>query len=381
MHPTVQPPRLAAMSIPMDPLRSPVPAVAQVLAEAALQRQNMLLGADKGGTGAVAPTPGVPPSPAPIPATPLAPPPLPEGASDPVQADRVSLSPRASQALQSQGQGGVEPPSTTPTQPRAVTVPPAAAPALATLAAAGAGGVTAWPTSGVSPALRGLLDALVQQLTPAAPQRVVAVQPWGPATAGAGLPAEADLPPLQTWLVGQGSVHTEQGARAFSATLRVPAAWLQALPQAALPPAAPQGTASALQAAFAGRPQALVGGVFALVLQPQMAQGDGPGSGHTSALLALELAPWAGAAASLVYGRDPLHSRNDPWLQMLALQASGYGREEEEAEQRRRARDHCDTPGCPYAGRAPCEQPFCHALRVEPVPAVLPSPAWLQRSD
>jgi hypothetical protein len=219
-----------------------------------------------------------------------------------------------------------------------------------------------------------LLDALVQQLTPAAPQRVVAVQPWGPATAGAGLPAEADLPPLQTWLVGQGSVHTEQGARAFTATLRVPAAWLQALPPA--PTATPQGSASALQAAFAGRPQALVGGLFALVLQPGtlpgMLQAEAPGGGHTSALLALELAPWAGAAASLVYGRDPLHSRNDPWLQMLALQASGYGRDEEEAEQRRRQRGHCDTPGCPYAGRAPCEQPFCHALRVEAVPAVPP---------
>ena len=57
---------------------------------------------------------------------------------------------------------------------------------------------------------------------------------------------------------------------------------------------------------------------------------------------------------------------------MLALQASGYGREEEEADQRRRARGHCDTPGCPYAGRAPCEQPFCLAMRVVPVQAVPP---------
>ena len=65
-------------------------------------------------------------------------------------------------------------------------------------------------------------------------------------------------------------------------------------------------------------------------------------------------------------------ARNDPWLQMLALQASGYGREEEEADQRRRARGHCDTPGCPYAGRARCEQPFCLAMRVVPVQAVPP---------
>ena len=363
------------MSISMDPSRSPVPAVAQVLAEAALQRQNMLLGADKGGSVAAVPLPSAPSPGAPTPDTPLAPPPLPQGASDPVPSDRVSLSPRASQALQAQGQAGVAQPSTAPAQPRTVPVPPAAAPAVATLATAGAGGVALWPSGGVSPAMRGLLDALVQQLTPVAPQRVVAAQPWGPATAGAGLLVEADLPPLQTWLVGQGRVLTEQGERAFTATLRVPAAWLQALPPA--PAAAQAGTASALQAAFAGRPQALVGGLFALVLQSAVQAGDAhsaaPGGGHTSALLALELAPWAGAAASLVYGRDPLQARNDPWLQMLALQASGYGRDEEEAEQRRRARGHCETPGCPYAGRAPCEQPFCHALRVEPVPPIDPA--------
>ena len=189
------------------------------------------------------------------------------------------------------------------------------------------------------------------------------------------MPADADVPPLQTWLVGQGHVLTEQGERAFTATLRVPAAWLQAQPAA--PAAAPMGSASALQAAFAGRPQALAGGLFALVLQPTALAGDAHGgasvAGHTSALLALELAPWAGAAASLVYGREQLQARNDPWLQMLALQASGYGRDEEEAEQRRHARGHCDTPGCPYAGRAPCEQPFCHALRVEPVPPIDPA--------
>ena len=358
------------MSIQMDPPRSPVPAVAQALAEAALQRQNMLLGADKGASGVVVPgaggpAGGVPPLPAPNPAAPLAPPPLPEGASDPALADRVSLSPRASQALQAQGQTPAAAPPTGAAPPgRGVAVPPAAIP---TLAAAGAGGVTgaAWPASGVSPAMRGLLDALVQQLTPAAPQRVVAVQPWGAGLGDAGgLPADPDLPPLQTWLVGQGLLHTEQGPRAFTATLRVPAAWLQSLPTASPPPSpTPSGT---LQAALAGRAQALTGGLYALVLQP------GVGAAATSALLSLELAPWQGAAASVVYGRDQLQARNDPWLQMLALQASGYGREEEEADQRRRARGHCDTPGCPYAGRAPCEQPFCLAMRVMPVQAVPP---------
>ena len=358
------------MSIQMDPPRSPVPGVAQALAEAALQRQNMLLGADKGASGVVVPgaggpAGGVPPLPAPNPAAPLAPPPLPEGASDPALADRVSLSPRASQALQAQGQN----PAAAAAQPgRGVAVPPAATP---TLAAAGAGVVTgaAWPASGVSPAMRGLLDALVQQLTPAAPQRVVAVQPWGAGLGDAGgLPADPDLPPLQTWLVGQGLLHTEQGPRAFTATLRVPAAWLQSLPAASSPSSpTPSGT---LQAALAGRSQALTSGLFALVLQPGV--GAGERAAATSAMLSLELAPWQGAAASVVYGRDQLQARNDPWLQMLALQASGYGREEEEAVQRRRARGHCDTPGCPYAGRAPCEQPFCLAMRVVPVQAVPP---------
>ncbi|MFN7152045.1 MAG: hypothetical protein ACK4OE_00015 [Acidovorax sp.] len=89
---------------------------------------------------------------------------------------------------------------------------------------------------------------------------------------------------LQTRRVGQGVLHTEQGVRASTATLRVPAAWLQALPRA------------------------LAGGVFALVLQagtvPGILQTEASGVGHSSALLALESAPWAGAAASLVYGPD-----------------------------------------------------------------------------
>ena len=109
------------------------------------------------------------------------------------------------------------------------------------------------------------LDHGWQPQAPAAPPRVVVAQPWGPAPGG-GVSADADVPPLQTWLVGQGHVLTEQGERAFTATLRVPAAWLQAQPSA--PAAAPPGSASALQAAFAGRPQALAGGLFALVLQP-----------------------------------------------------------------------------------------------------------------
>ena len=108
----------------MDPTRSPVPAVAQVLAEAALQRQNMLLGADKGGSAAAGPIPSAPSPGAPTPGTPLAPPPLPEGVSDPVQSDRVSLSPRASQALQAQGQGGVAQGNAASPAPGAASLPP-----------------------------------------------------------------------------------------------------------------------------------------------------------------------------------------------------------------------------------------------------------------
>ncbi len=364
------------MSIQMDPPRSPVPAIAQVLAEAALQRQNMLLGAGNGGTSVAAPTPGASSSPTPAPATALAPPPLPERSSDPALTDRVSLSPRASQALQAQGQGGVASPHAALAQPRGVPVPPAA-----TLAVAAVGGVpgVAWPAGGVSAPMRGLLNALVQQLTSAAPQRVVVAQPWEESwghAGEAGTSADADVPPLQTWLVGQGQVLTEQGARSFTATLRVPAAWLQALPQAPLAAevASVAPAPSALQTAFAGQAQALAGGVFALVLQPG-AHAEGLSS--TSAVLSLELASWTGTAGALVYGRDQLQARNDPWLQMLALQASGYGREEEEADQRRRERGHCDAPGCPYAGRAPCEQPFCLALRVAPVQTVPPSSALL----
>lgn len=366
-------PNHRAMAIQMDPPRGPLPAVAQVLAEAALQRQNMLLGADNERSAPVAaPQPPVLPAPG-APAAPLAPPSLPEGASDAAHADRVSLSRQASQALQAQGQGLQRLPGSPALPGSSGPAPALSAPGTPGQAPGALQGAMPWPASGVSPALRGLLGALVQQLTPFAPQRVVEAQPWGAAMpgAGGGAAAESELPPLQTWWVGQGHVHTGQGVRGFTATLRVPAAWLLSVSQAPAPHAA-----HALQVAFAGQPQALVGGLFALVLQPGAAAGDptaaARAAGSTSALLSLELAPMAGAAANVVYGRDQLQARNDPWLHMLALQASGYGREEEEAAERRRKRGLCDAPGCPYAGRAPCEQPFCLAMRALPVQAVPP---------
>jgi hypothetical protein len=72
-----------------------------------------------------------------------------------------------------------------------------------------------------------------------------------------------------------------------------------------------------------------------------------------------------------VYGRE-MSMRLDPWVQMAALQASGQvPREEDKA--RSGDRGLCHTPGCPYAGRAECEQPFCLALHS--VAAVAPAPA------
>ena len=109
-----------------------------------------------------------------------------------------------------------------------------------------------------------------------------------------------------------------------------------------------------LAALFAGKPQALQSGTWALVLQSTE-----PAAVRTSALLALEFAP---LVQPPVYGRELLHARQDPWLQMAVLQASGQvPREDERA--RNGASGLCETVGCPYAARAACEQPFCLALR------------------
>jgi len=206
------------------------------------------------------------------------------------------------------------------------------------------------------------LAALVQQLTaPAQPQRVVAVQPWPAAlvpVVDAGMAGEGGLPglpPLQTWLVRQGVVQTPEGERAFSLTLRVPVPWLQSQAQ----PAAAPAPAPPLTALFAGKPQALQSGTWALVLQSAE-----PAAARTSALLVLEFPPLAQVA---VYGRDMLQARQDPWLQMAVLQASGHLPKDEDGIRDREA-GLCQTPGCPYAGRASCAQPFCLALRAVPPP-------------
>ena len=226
----------------------------------------------------------------------------------------------------------------------------------------------AWPAVGLDAPLRHMVQSLVQQVTAqgggqAGQQRVVAAQVW-PLSLAHALESGGDDgegSPLQTWLVRQGTVQTAEGPRGFTMTLRVPVPWLASLAAQAAPasPAAP-GTASGLQAVYAGAPQNLQSGVLALVLQ-----GMGTAAGRTSALLVLDFQPQLMAAGAAVYGRDLLQARHDPWVQQAQLQASGQlAKDEEIARQREREAGMCQAPGCPYALRAPCAQPFCLEMRV-----------------
>ncbi|AVT08239.1 Fe-S oxidoreductase, partial [Paracidovorax avenae] len=253
--------------------------------------------------------------------------------------------------------------------------PPAAVPGLAMPApAAGMAPVDgpgeAWPTGGVGGPMRSLLGMLVHGMSEAGGPalRVVSAQPWTADMARAlraAVSAQGGPAALQTWRVGQGSVQAEDGERGFAFTLQVPSAWAArgAAAGAGSGMAASTG-AQALAIPFPGRQARLEPGVFALVLQP--AGDDAGATGRTSALLSLEFQP---PPQQGLYGREWMQPalRPDPWLQMAALQASGWRREDEEAEAaaRRGAVPPCDQPGCPYEGRAPCEQPFCLALRVQ----------------
>lgn len=278
-----------------------------------------------------------------------------------------------------------------------------------------------WPTSGVPMALREMLATLIAQATAGLPQpqQLVAVQPWPqawlnsvlpasvPAHAGAAALASAAptaaatagiaagttaaaspvaprLPPMLTWLVQQGVVQAPDGERGFALTLQVPQAWAQMQAMAA-PPAgtAPAGAAllpgagaAQLKLPFAAPAQQLESGALALVLQ-----GPGPGGERlrTSALLWLDFQPLPAAAqgaqsaqsaaAALAAGLLPstqaaqqamvaLQARNDPWLQMAALQASGQLPREDQRLQERRT-GLCTELGCPYRAKASCAQPFC----------------------
>lgn len=366
------------MSSPIDPSRTALPPVAQFLAEAALQRQSALLGLEKQKPVA-APAPTLPAVDASAPPPSVTSPRPPAG---PLQspADRASISPQAREQLGaafdprragSDGNVAGRPlPASAQGGPRVASLPlPTGAPAAAAAApaATSATGAAAWPASGLSTPLMRLVGALVQQVTAGsgAPQRVVSAQPWpmGLAQALESGTLDADQPPLQTWLVRQGTAQTAEGPRGFALTLRVPVPWLAgqqsapltagALPSSAVP------MAGALTVPFAGPAQALQSGVTALVLQ-----GMEPSAQRTSALLVLDLQPQLAAVAT-VYGRDMLQQatgRLDPWTQMAVLQASGQvPREDERA--RNGASGLCETVGCPYAARAACVQPFCLAMR------------------
>ena len=348
------------MSIHVDPPRSTPPPLAQALAEAALQRQSLLLGSGREGAAPLQAPHGAPPAGA----SPQAnvQPPLP---SIPTLADRVSLSPLAQHSLGSlqgvagdaargaqraiAGQAGADLGAGPPTAPMAT--------GSATRAVAAQSAPALWPVADVPAPLRRVVGALVQQLTAAVlPQQVQQMQPWSPALVRAlenSAPGTGGEGPgaLQTWLVRQGVVQTPEGPRGVALTLRVPAAWVQAQSPMV---AAGAVLGAPLEAVFTGPPQGLPSGVWALVLQ-----GTAAAAPRTSALLTLDVQPQQAAA---VYGRDVLQPRSDPWLQMAALQASGQvPREEDKA--RDGAQALCETPGCPYAGRAVCAQPFCLALR------------------
>ncbi len=298
----------------------------------------------------------------------------------------------------------------------------------------GAGQITAasWPAQGVPPAVQAMLTALVQQATAgqALPQQLVSAQAW-PASllqavlqqAGAAAGAAAStataatalgnaasaataagvrvpIPALQNWLVLQGSIQAQDGARGFSMMLKVPQAWAQA--QAALAGATPGGPGAAgvatpglgfaaasglapggvlggLQLPFAGSMQQLSSTGFGLVLQPQALPGSPQAVQtqlqllRTSAVLQLELQPLPAQAAqqasqaAAAYVPAQLLPQEwqaflqgrvaDPWLHMAQQYASG-----QQARQHQHAGEQaglCTVEGCQYLGRAVCAQPFC----------------------
>jgi len=345
------------MAAPIDPPRTPQAPVVRVLAQAALQRQAMLQDAMAPKDGAAPAASASATAAPPAPAAPGGQAMRPQAGAPPADTDRLDLSPQTRASLRQDAAG-------TLAQGRAAPSPAAAPAALAAAPAppAGAAAVAAlWPATGVAAPLRQMLAELLRQLPlpGGKPAQLLAAHPWPAGVAqalqaGEGEHALPGLPALRTWLVAQGQVLTPQGARPFAMTLRLPLAWLQG---AAALPASPQP----LAAAFAGSPQRLETGLFALALQL-----GGPAAARTSALLTLEFAP---QAAPLVYGREALLPRaGDPWLQLAALQASGQWREQALEGDEPPARPPCREAGCPYEGRASCVQPFCLALRVPPPP-------------
>ena len=365
------------------PASSPLPPIAQALAEAALQRQSTLLGTQGLGAAALAPTLTGAAGQLATAWTAAAPAPLPTAMPVPVpaQAAPTHISAQAREALGA----GFDPRGAALLSPGARAggwpggtawgAPTGAGTGANTGGAAAAAGMSgaavtlsaaAWPAAGLDAPQRQMVRALVAQLTAqVGPQRVVAAQVWPLALANA-LESGAEggeTAPLQTWLVRQGTVQTAEGPRGLAATLRVPTPWLASqAAQAASPPAVAgpgaQLGSGALQVAYTGAAQNLQSGVLALLLQ-----GTGPTAVRTSALLVLDFQPQLATAGAAVYGRDMLQARLDPWVQLAQLQASGHARQGDDV-----ARDRevglCQELGCPYALRASCAQPFCLQTRV-----------------
>lgn len=285
-----------------------------------------------------------------------------------------------------------------------------------------------WPAEGVSPAMQRMVTALLLQATAGQPlpQQLVSLQMWpaaltqavlqqaqppiteeaptppppsapmpqtptGTPVASVRTPLSLQLPLLQNWLVQQGTLQGADGERAFTLTLRVPAAWAQAqsVMSAALPgpsaaPAASASPAAALLSAtpaagqlqlpIPGSVQALQSATLALVMQPAAPAGSAYAAAaqamRTSALLQLEFQPLVQAqqaaptqallASAHLQPADVqalLQNRGtDPWLLMAQAQADGQHKQAKSSPDKP---GMCNHAGCQYYGRASCAQPFC----------------------
>ncbi|HEX5805805.1 MAG TPA: hypothetical protein VFY31_05660 [Macromonas sp.] len=307
----------------LDPTQPPARNVALTLAQAALQRQTQLLEALGGqNTGAG-------------PATPSSP---------------VLLSAQARAHLSLATEAELFP---TPQAPLDKTAAPAAP--------------LPWPVATLDKPTQALLDTLLHAApaSGAPGAKLLGAQPW-PQTlvqhiVNAAAEHSANTPHADEWQVWQipaSVVQTAAGRQTLQATLFLPSAGTAAQPSAETenPPAmAPPATPRLLLLPEQTKP--LASAWFALLLETDS-------GAPRNALLALE---FGAPQAATLYGRDLFAPRSDPWQQQAVLLASGWA-QRVAARQGQDAGPTCQTPGCPYQGRAACPQPFCpDALRILPL--------------
>ena len=250
-------------------------------------------------------------------------------------------------------------------------------PALTHTQPPGAGGVAVarlpWPSGGLGALAQGQAVQLLQALPMGLPGSKVPVallsaQLWSPGFLAQWL-ADRDAAgpatqPLQLWASQQLRVQTPAGQQHLSMQLWVGGEPAGGQTEATQPSAVPQPSTSATttpaslanQATPAGPTGAMrwpaspwpEAGALAGVLKSE-------GGAVLNALLVLE---WGPRREQLVYGKDLLQTRPDPWL--LHGQWLVQGVKERQPPS---AADEapCDTPGCPYRGLAACPQPFCPA--------------------